>query len=148
MNPSIHDLKIIQLQVLEDDRGAVLHMIRKDSKEFERFGEIYFSEVLPGVVKAWKNNSALTQMISVPRGKIRLVIYDDRPNSKSNGELQIIDLGRPDSYKLVRIPPNLWYGFKCTSDEVALIANCTDDMHSPKNSLTRSIGDSSIPYSW
>jgi dTDP-4-dehydrorhamnose 3,5-epimerase len=148
MNPLIHDLELIPLRVMEDERGAVLHMIRKDSKEFYKFGELYFSEILPGAIKAWKNNSKLTQLITVPRGKIRLVIYDDRLNSKSKGELQVIDLGRPDSYQLVKIPPKLWYGFKCISDNAALIANCIDDIHSPEYSLTKVIGDSSIPYSW
>ncbi len=40
------------LTQIADNRGAVLHMMRNDSELYEKFGEVYFSEILPGVVKA------------------------------------------------------------------------------------------------
>ena len=144
----IEGLKVTQLKEINDNRGSVLHMLRKDSEDFQGFGECYFSEVLPDTIKAWKCNTRLTQLIAVPRGKIKLVVFDDRSTSQSKGELQIIELGRPNSYMLVKIPPNLWYGFKCISQEPALIANCTDEVHSPKNHLSKDINDATIPYSW
>ena len=35
-----------------------MHMLRADEPHFERFGEIYFSLVYPGGVKAWHSTSA------------------------------------------------------------------------------------------
>ena len=49
----IHDLRITPLRRIPDERGAVMHMLRADDPAFERFGEIYFSLVYPGVVKGW-----------------------------------------------------------------------------------------------
>jgi len=43
----IDDVLITDLRQIGDERGAVLHMLRCDAPEFVRFGECYFSEVLP-----------------------------------------------------------------------------------------------------
>ena len=130
-----------------DERGRVMHMLRADNPLFEKFGEVYFSEVLPGVVKAWKKHKLMAQLFAVPVGMIRLAIYDDRDNSRSNGELEILDVGR-DNYKLIRVPPRLWYGFKCISDYPALLANCTDLPHDPDEVINNGSFDRKIPYSW
>jgi len=125
-----------------------LHMLRSDSDLYSDFGELYFSETKPGIIKAWKCNSKLTQLLAVPKGRIRLVIFDDRLDSNSKGKTQILEVGRPDAYQLIKIPQNLWYGFKCISREPALIANCTNGIHSADNSITKKDNDISIPYSW
>ena len=148
INSFIHDLEILSLRIIEDDRGAVLHMLRSDSDLYSDFGELYFSETKPGIIKAWKCNSKLTQLLAVPKGRIRLVIFDDRLDSCSKGELQILEVGRPDAYQLIKIPNNLWYGFKCISTEPALIANCTNGVHSPDNTRTKNYDNPSIPFSW
>ena len=54
--PRIDGVVITELRQISDERGSVLHMFRCDSPEFVRFGECYFSELLPGAVKAWKRN--------------------------------------------------------------------------------------------
>ena len=38
------------LKQIFDDRGSILQMMRSDSELFERFGEVYFSEIEPGKV--------------------------------------------------------------------------------------------------
>ena len=144
----IDGLILTQLRQIGDERGAVLHMLRCDAPEFTRFGECYFSEVLPGAVKAWKRHNAQTQNLAVPVGRIRLVIYDDRQESATRGKLQILELGRPDAYLRLRIPAGLWYGFGCIGDSPALLANCADLPHDPKESEQRPIGDPGIPYLW
>ena len=73
----------------------------------------------------------MTQHFAVPLGAIRLVIYDARESSGSYGEKEILEIGE-DNYRLVKIPPFLWYGFKGISSIPALIANCTDLPHDPE----------------
>ena len=89
-----------------------------------------------------------TQNFSVPVGRIKLVIYDNRKNSISNGNLQYVNLGRPDSYFRIMIPPGLWYGFTCISDMPALLVNCADIPHDPQESEIRMLDDISIPHRW
>lgn len=121
-------------------------MLRCDAPDFTRFGECYFSEVVPGAIKAWKRHNAQTQQLAVPIGRIRMVIYDDRAGSISRGQLQVLELGRPDAYVRVRIPPGLWYGFACIGQTSALLVNCADLPHDPAESELRSVHDPAIPY--
>lgn len=146
--PRIEGVTATELRQISDERGAVLHMLRCDAPEFTRFGECYFSEVLPGAVKAWKRHRVQTQNLAVPVGRIRLVIYDGRENSPTLGRILVQELGRPDAYLRLSIPPGLWYGFACLGNTPALLANCADMPHQPSESEVRAIDDPSIPYSW
>ena len=144
----IEGLVLTPLREIKDDRGSVLHMLRADSTDFTQIGECYFSEVSPGAIKAWKKHTVQTQNIAVPVGRIRLVIYDARENSATKNNLFVIELGRPDAYKRVRIPPEVWYGFTCISNSAALLANCADYPHIPMESEVLNYTDLLIPYNW
>jgi dTDP-4-dehydrorhamnose 3,5-epimerase len=145
---NIEGIYFSELKQIPDERGSILHMLRNDDEVFIDFGEIYFSEVLPGAVKAWKYHHAQTQNLAVPIGRIRVVIYDERKTSSTQGNIQVLKLGRPDLYLRLTIPPGLWYGFTCISDTPALLANCADIPHNPDESITKPVNDKSIPYIW
>lgn len=145
---SIEGLILVPLKQIADDRGAVLHMIRADSPVFDRFGEVYFSEVNYQVVKGWKRHQCMTQNFAVPTGAIKLVIYDDRDDSPTRGNLEQLIIGRPDNYVLVRIPWGLWYGFQGLDEQPSLIANCADMPHDPDESETKPLDDPAIPFTW
>jgi dTDP-4-dehydrorhamnose 3,5-epimerase len=138
---------IQELKQITDERGKVMHMLRCDSPLFERFGEIYFSFVNPGVVKAWKRHKRMTQNFAVPIGMIRLVIYDNRDGTTSYGRTEIMEIGE-ENYCLVKIPPLVWNGFQCISFKQALIANCSDIPHDPDEAEQKDQLNSSIPYKW
>lgn len=146
--PEIDGVVVTPLREIADDRGAVLHFLRADAADFEQFGECYFSEVKPGAVKAWKRHRAQTQNFAAPSGRIRLVIFDDRDASPSRGTIAVIQLGRPDDYVRVKVPPRLWYGFAAEGKVTALLANCADRPHDPSDGETRPADDPSIPYRW
>ena len=144
----IAGVAVTPLAEYADERGSTLHMLRADGPGFSRFGECYFSEILPGAVKAWKRHRLQTQNIAVPWGRIRLVIYDDRETSLTRGDLDVLELGRPDSYRRLQIPPGVWYGFECVSAGPALVANCTDIPHDPDDSDAIPWNDPEVPYGW
>ncbi len=140
---------IIQpLKQIADKRGSVLHMLKNDSSLCKQFGEVYFSEIYSGLVKAWKRHKKQSQNLVVPLGKIRLVIYDDRPNSNTHGKIAQYKLGRPDDYRLIHIPPMLWYGFQGIGDQTSMIANCTDLSHDPEEMESLSADTNQIQYQW
>ena len=144
----IRGVTLTELRQISDERGALLHMLRCDASEFSRFGECYFSEVLPGAIKAWKRHRMQTQNLAVPMGRIRMVIYDDREGSATRGQLQELELGRPDAYLRIQIPSGLWYGFACIGDTPALLANCTDLPYDPAESEQCPPNHSIVPYQW
>jgi len=143
----IQDVTITPLKVIEDDRGKVMRMMRRDDAGFERFGEVYFSVVNPGVVKGWKKHLRMTQNMAVPSGNVRIVLYDGREGSSTKGEVVEIETGA-DNYQLVKIPPLVWYSFGAGGDMPALVANCTDMVHDPGEGVVCDLSDGSIPYDW
>lgn len=136
-----------KLKKIEDSRGKVMHMLRCDSPLFITFGEVYFSTVNCGIVKAWKKHLKMTQLFAVPLGMIKLVIYDDREKSATRGEIWETELGE-ENYCLVKIPPLLWYGFKGISAMSSLIVNCADIPHDPDEIKRADPSDSTFPYVW
>lgn len=124
-----------------------MHMLRADDPHFERFGEIYFSVVNPGVVKGWHLHSRMTINYAVPVGMIRLVLYDDREGSSTKGMVQEIVVGGGD-YVLVRVPPGIWNGFLGLGDSPSVVANCATIPHDPTEISRRRPRSAEIPFDW
>lgn len=143
----IEGIFVEPLKVISNEKGKLMHMIRSDSSYFKNFGEIYFSTVNPGFIKGWKKHRKMRQHIAVPVGNIRLVIYDDRENSRTKNSIDEFFIGEAN-YQLVSIPPLVWYAFKAVGNSYALIANCPDLPHDPLDAITINPFDKQIPYSW
>jgi dTDP-4-dehydrorhamnose 3,5-epimerase len=143
----IEGVTITPLRRIPDERGAVFHMLREDSPGFERFGEIYFSTVYPGVVKGWHLHREMTLNYAVPVGMIKLVCYDDREGSSTRGNVVETHVGELN-YALVTIPPMVWNGFKGAGTEAALVANCSTIPHRPDEIERLDPFDNDIPYAW
>jgi len=62
---NINGVKIQPLKQIKDERGSVMHMLRSDSPYYEQFGEVYFSTVKQGVVKAWKQHKVMIHNFAV-----------------------------------------------------------------------------------
>ena len=144
----IHDVKIEPLKIINTEGGSVLHMLRSDSPLFKSFGEIYFSELQPKAIKAWKRHHEQTQNICVPSGAALFVLYDNRVNSPSCGKFMELKLGKTEAYSLLQIPPLIWYGFACLGSSMALLANCANIPHNPLESERIDLNSELIPYSW
>jgi len=143
----IHGVTVQPLTRIKDARGEVMHMLRSDSPLFHAFGEIYFSRVLPGVIKAWKRHGRITQHLAVPVGSVRFGLYDDRAESPSSGTVQVLEVGE-GAYELVRIPPGIWYGFQGLGRDPSLVANCTDLPYDPVEVERRDPNDPRMPAVW
>ena len=135
------------LKQIADERGKVMHMIRCDSPLFTKFGEIYFSVVNPGVIKGWHLHKKMILNYAVVSGMIKLVLFDDRKNSPTKGEVQEIFTGE-DNYFLIKIPAGVWNGFKGIGTKPAIVANCATIPHDPHEIVRLDPFDNSIPYSW
>lgn len=138
---------ITPLKQIPDERGKIMHMLRCDSNNFKSFGEIYFSCIYPGAVKAWHIHKEMVLNYAVVFGNIKLVLYDDRKDSKTNGQIQEIFIGK-ENYCLVTIPPLVWNGFKGVGTQSAIVANCSSIPHDPSEIMRLEPTSPKIPYNW
>ncbi len=143
----IEGVKKIPLKRIPDERGTVLHMLKRTDPHFIDFGEIYFSTVYDGVVKGWHRHRDMTLAYACVHGRIKLVTYDDRDGSPTRGQLDEFFLGA-DDYSLVMIPPGVWNGFKGMFAPESIVANCCTHEHDPSRSDRKPPHDAGIPYSW
>lgn len=143
----IDGVKITKKKQFIDERGKIMRMLRVDDEEFVKFGEIYFSFTYPGAIKAWHKHKKMTLTYAAISGKIKLVLFDDRSNSPTKGNIEEIFLS-DENYFTITIPPLIWNGFKSIENKSAIIANCTDVPHFEEEIERKDYNDSSIPYDW
>jgi dTDP-4-dehydrorhamnose 3,5-epimerase len=143
----IEGVQVRALRKIPDERGKVMHMLRRDDPWFQEFGEIYFSVVYPGAIKGWHLHMRMGLNYAVVSGMIKLVLYDDRENSPTRGELAELFIGE-DNYCLVIIPPHVWNGFKGIAFRPAIVANCATLPHDPGEITRMDPFTEKIPYDW
>ena len=143
----IDGVGIYPLKQIPDERGKVMHMLKATDPHFERFGEIYFSTVYPGVVKGWHLHSRMTIHYAVVSGTIKLVLYDDRLGSSTRGKIEEFFVGE-SNYCLVKVPPGIWNGFKGAGTTPAIVANCATIPHDPNEIERLDPLTGKIPYDW
>jgi dTDP-4-dehydrorhamnose 3,5-epimerase len=143
----IDGVVIHPLRQIPDERGKIMHMLRCDDPHFEQFGEIYFSVVYPDVIKGWHLHKKMTLNYAVISGMIKLVLYDDREQSPTCGELMELFIGE-SNYALVKIPSGVWNGFKGIGAVPAMVANCSTFPHNPEEIVRMDSFDNHIPYDW
>ena len=123
-------MKETKLKIIPVDGGDVLHYLKVGEPGFSEFGEIYFSNIHQGVVKAWKKHSKMTLNLVVPVGKVQFYFIDTRYTSSTFGQHFSNVLSLQNYFRLT-IPPNIWFGFKGLQSGINLVANFADMVHDP-----------------
>jgi dTDP-4-dehydrorhamnose 3,5-epimerase len=144
---SIDGVVVVPLRRIPDERGTIMHMLRRTDDHFVEFGEIYFTTIYAGIVKGWHRHAEITLNYACVHGRVKLVLYDDREGSPTQGVLLERFLG-PDDYSLVVIPPGVWNGMKGMSAPFALVANCATHPYDPSRTTRLDPFADDIPYDW
>ena len=143
----IEGVKITKLNKIEDDRGAVLPMLRSDSKIFESFGEIYFSTIFTKSIKAWHLHKKTILNYACISGKVKLVLFDDRKDSQTSGDYSEHILTPKDLF-LITIPPLIWNGFIGLNKSESIVANCISHPHDENEIVRKQFDDKYFKYNW
>lgn len=138
---NIKNVELFPLRQISDQRGKVMHFLKKTDPYFVGFGESYFSVVNPGVVKGWKLHKEAIQSIVVVSGKMKFVLIEGE-------RLDQVTLSPDSNYQLLRIPSNVYYSFKCESEEPAVLANISTLAHDPNESINLDINHFKHLYDW
>jgi dTDP-4-dehydrorhamnose 3,5-epimerase len=138
-----------QLRVIPDERGRLMEVLRSDWDLFEHFGQAYITTAYPGVTKAWHYHKEQTDHMAVIQGMMKIALYDSREGSPTKGEVNEFFCGIHNPI-LVKIPKMVYHGFKCVSEETAIVINIPDKLYSYDKPDEYRIDphDNDIPYDW
>lgn len=137
-----------KLKIKNSIKGSILKVMSNDSKAYKSFGEVYLSTINPGVVKGWNMHKKMTVNLACITGKIKLVLYDERKNSKTFNKYSEFILSRKN-YFLLTIPPNVWFAFQnILNKKESLLINFASIKHKSRERLKRSIDNNFINYKW
>jgi dTDP-4-dehydrorhamnose 3,5-epimerase len=138
-----------QLRLVADERGWLMEVLRSDWELFEKFGQTYVTAAYPQVVKAWHMHKRQTDNITCVKGMVKLVLYDGRKRSKTKGKTDEFVIGEKNPL-LVKIPPEVWHGFKNVSDETAIVVNVPTALYDYKKPDEHRLppDTKTIPYEW
>lgn len=127
----------------------VMEILRSDDEFFTQFGQVYLSTIYPGVVKGWHFHKVQTDNIAIIKGMVKFVLYDDRPESVTRGEIVELFIGEQNPV-LVVVPPGVIHGMKGIGLEPALMINCPTEPYDPAqpDEFRRPPDDPAIPYDW
>ncbi len=138
-----------KLNLIADERGWLMEILRSDDEAFEKFGQVYVTTAYPGVVKAWHMHKKQVDNITCVKGMMKLVLYDDRPESPTRGEIKEFVIGEKNPM-LVKVPTYLWHGFTSVGNETSFFINVPTETYNYKEPDEYRLPPDSdkIPYDW
>ena len=138
---SLMDILVTPLRRIPTIGGDVMHALKNTDNGFNGFGEVYFSWVERGAIKAWKCHQHMTLNLVVPLGEISFVFHiKDQENcfrTENIGEEQYVRL---------TVPPGIWFGFQGRGSGQSLLMNLADMAHDPDEVLRKKTSE--IVYNW
>ncbi|OGX42692.1 MAG: dTDP-4-dehydrorhamnose 3,5-epimerase [Omnitrophica WOR_2 bacterium RIFCSPLOWO2_02_FULL_45_28] len=145
----IEGVKIKKLKLLTDERGRLMELLRRDDGIFSRFGQVYFTTAYPNAVKAWHYHKKQDDYFACVKGAMRLALYDARTESKTYKQINEFKLGLHNPL-LVKIPRNVYHGFKCISADEAMVINVPTAPYNYRKPDEYRLDpyDNDIPYNW
>jgi len=145
----IEGVKTKKLKVIPDERGRLMEILRCDEEFFEKFGQVYLSTTYPGVVKGWHYHKVQADNIVCVKGMLKLVLFDNREGSSTNGEVNEFFIGEHNPM-LVQVPKGVYHGWKCVSNEEAMVINCPSEAYnySQPDEYRLDPHKNDIPYKW
>ncbi len=137
------------LRFIPDERGRLIEILRSDEEGFVGFGQVYMTTTYPGVVKAWHLHKVQDDNFCCLKGTVKLVMYDARDESPTKGTINELFIGDHNP-KLVRVPPGVYHGWKCVSEDEAIILNVPTEPynHEAPDEYRAAWNTPDIPYSW
>ena len=134
---AIEGVRVIELARHADDGGAMTELVRLTDGRAAGLGDftvrqVNYSEMAPGVIKAFHLHTRQTDVWFVPPSDRMLVLLlDVRKGSRTEGARQRLVLGNGASRLLV-IPPGVAHGVRNLGERLGRIIYFTDLHFSPE----------------
>ncbi len=148
MANNIEGVILTHLKQINHPKGDVFHAMKRTDPGYIDFGEAYFSNILCGLVKAWKCHSRMTLNLICMVGKIHFVLYDSRKGSPTFGQFMEATLSpeSPELYRRITIPPGVWMAFIGIAEGKSMLLNVADIPHDSTEQVNIPAEESDIKF--
>jgi dTDP-4-dehydrorhamnose 3,5-epimerase len=113
--------------------GNLRHIVKNELGKYLSFSEIYFSEVQPKTIKAWKYHTRQSQNISVAFGRIRIVCIKKKPDETV---FEVFELNSEELHGILTIPAGIHYSLINVSEIPTILLNATDLPYNSEENLS------------
>ena len=145
MGSMIEGVSLHPLRQISVPKGDLWHAFKYTDEGFAGFGEAYATQIEPHQVKGWKRHNRYVLNIVVLVGKVKFIIYDDRPDSPTKDLFQEVTLSPSENYQRLTVAPGLWMAFAgADPDKTSMLIDLIPEVHDPSESDKLEL--SSIPY--
>ena len=136
----INGLEIIPLMVSFDDRGYLFEIIH--NYDMSKFGQVYVvGDPVRGVIRAFHKHNVLWDYFCIIKGSAKFVFVDDRKESKTFKQQEIIILSEK-SPKMIIVPPDIYHGWMSLEDDTIMISVASEIYNKEKPDEIRISPDS------
>jgi dTDP-4-dehydrorhamnose 3,5-epimerase len=148
--PLISGVVVKEVRPVLTGYGHLVEVWREDWElDQSAVRQVFQSVLAPGQVSAWHAHAVTTDRLYVNQGRMRVVLYDQRPESPTCGLLNQFLVGalRP---ALIVIPPQVWHGIANLDETPSSILNLVDEAYHYEQPDHWSLPQQSerIPFRW
>ncbi len=125
LQPLIEGVELLEMKSVLKDNAYLTEIYREDWNLKSGVRHVFQEVLNPYAITAWHLHEHTTDRLFVGMGALKIVLYDAREGSKTQGLLNVFRLGsfRPG---LVVIPPGIWHGIMNIAVGPTLVINLTD----------------------
>lgn len=128
----IRAVHVKKLVVHNDDRGALMEVLRGDDPFFEAIAQTTYTVAYPGVIKAFHWHKRQKDVWFFATGMAQVVLFDMRPDSPTYRHTEVFYMGERNPL-LVSIPEHVAHGYRVLGGVPAGLFYHTTAVYDPQD---------------
>jgi dTDP-4-dehydrorhamnose 3,5-epimerase len=122
---TITDVKLVSLEMHQDDRGYLYEIIHANDSFLPQFGQVYLvGDPVRNTIRAFHKHTELFDYFSIIHGRAKFVLIDDRKESSTYKEIDTFVLSDRKPELLV-VPPGIFHGWMSLEYDTILISTAS-----------------------
>ncbi len=125
----IEGVVVHPLKRYEDARGWLAEFFRQDELDPSVYPVMgYVSLTHPGITRGPHEHREQTDLFVFFHGRLRVYLWDARPDSPTYGHRQVLDVGEAHPVTVL-VPPGVVHAYRNVGDMPALLINCPNRLY-------------------
>ncbi len=131
---NLKKIKFFSKKIISNPKGNIMHYIKKNDKNYIKFGEVYFTWIKKNSLKGWKFHKKMHMNLTVPVGNIKFIFYDETFKKKRLFYLSESKFGT------LYVPPKVWFSFKnMNKKKNSLVVNFSSIIHDKNETINKDL---------